>query len=61
MNKETSPIDRINSWLKNSISLKLLIITILMLLLLIPASMIKSIIYERESLSNQTVIDVSNK
>ena len=61
MNKETSPIDRINSWLKNSISLKLLIITILMLLLLIPASMIKSIIYERESLSNQTVLDVSNK
>jgi len=61
MNKETSPIDRINSWLKNSISLKLLIITILMLLLLIPASMIKSIIYERESLSNQTVIEVSNK
>lgn len=61
MNKETSPIDRINTWLKNSISLKLIIITILMLLLLIPTSMIKSIIHERESLSNQAVIEVSNK
>ena len=61
MNKETSPIDRINSWLKNSISLKLFVITILMLLLLIPASMIKSVIHERESLSNQAIIEVSNK
>lgn len=61
MNKETSPIDRINSWLKNSIGLKLFVITILMLLLLIPSSMIKSIIYERESLSNQAIVEVSNK
>ena len=61
MNKETSPIDRINSWLKNSISLKLFVITILMLLLLIPASMIKSVIHERESLSNQAIVEVSNK
>ncbi len=61
MNKETSTTDRINSWLKNSISLKLFVITILMLLLLIPAAMIKSIIFERESLSTQTTIEVSNK
>jgi len=61
MNKETSPIDRINSWLKNSISLKLFVITILMLLLLIPSTMIQSIIHERESLSNQAIVEVSNK
>ena len=61
MNKETSPINKINSWLKSSINLKLFVITILMLLLLIPAAMIKSIILERESLSNQTNTEVSNK
>jgi len=61
MNKETPTIDRINSWLKNSISLKLFVITILMLLLLIPAAMIKSIIYERETLSNRATVEVSNK
>ncbi len=61
MNIETSPIDKVNSWLKNSISLKLFVITILMLLLLIPAAMIKSVIHERESLSQQAIIEVSNK
>ncbi len=61
MNKENTPFERINNLLKNSVMLKLVTVTILMLLLLIPASMIKSIIQEREQLNNQTTNEVSSK
>lgn len=61
MNDTKSTLDRINSWFKNSLSLKLIIITFLMLILLIPASMIKSIINERQNLREQTIREVSQK
>ena len=61
MNEENTPIERVNSWIKKSVTLKLITITILMLLLLIPSSMIKSIISEREDLNNQAIIEVSSK
>ncbi|MEN8250312.1 MAG: cell envelope integrity protein CreD [Bacteroidota bacterium] len=62
MNDQTnSTIDKINSWIKNSISLKLITVTILMLLLLIPSAMIKEIIRERELLNTQAVHEVSSK
>ncbi|WP_462250775.1 cell envelope integrity protein CreD [Ekhidna sp.] len=61
MNTENTPMLRANSLLKNSVMLKLITITILMLLLLIPASMIKSIIQEREQLNNETTNEVSSK
>ncbi|KAA3646953.1 MAG: cell envelope integrity protein CreD [Bacteroidetes bacterium] len=48
-------------WMSNSVTLKLIIITILMLLLLIPASMIKNIIKEREHLNKQAISEVSDK
>ncbi len=60
MNKENnSVIEKVNQLIKNSVTLKLLTICILMLLLLIPASMIMSIIQERKRLNEQAVAEVS--
>ncbi|MEP1033798.1 cell envelope integrity protein CreD [Ekhidna sp.] len=61
MNTENTPIEKVNNLIKNSVTLKLVTVTILMLLLLIPASMIQSIIQEREQLNNQTANEVSSK
>jgi len=48
-------------WLKNSITLKLLVIGILVLVLLIPAEMIKSLINERSLNCKEVVTEVTNK
>ena len=61
MNEQNTFIEKFTSWIKNSVMLKLITITILMLLLLIPASMIKSIIQEREEMNNQATAEVSSK
>ena len=61
MNTEKSIIERTNTWIKNSVTLKLITITILMLLLLIPAAMITSVIREREDLNAQAILEVSSK
>jgi len=61
MEKQTTLLENISNWVKNSVTLKLITITILMLLLLIPASMIKSVIHERELLSEVTNAEVSAK
>lgn len=61
MNNNESRFKKTNSWIKNSVGFKLISITILMLLLLIPASMIKSIISERESLNQEVLKEVSHK
>ncbi len=53
--------DKVNNWIKNSVSLKLMVITILMLLLLIPSAMIERIISERELLSEEAIREVSLK
>ena len=61
MDKEQTLIERVNTWIKNSVTLKLITVTILMLLLLIPSAMIKSIISERENLNNEAIVEVSSK
>jgi inner membrane protein len=61
MDKENTPIEKVSTWIKNSITLKLITVTILMLLLLIPSSMIQRIILEREGLNNEAIIEVSSK
>ena len=61
MEKPTTLLENVSNWVKNSVTLKLMTITILMLLLLIPTSMIKSIIHERELLSEVTNAEVSSK
>jgi inner membrane protein len=61
MENENSPLEKVNTWIKNSVMLKLATITILALLLLIPTSMIQSIIREREFLNEETIVEVSSK
>jgi inner membrane protein len=53
--------EKLNHWIQNSISIKLFSIGILILLLLIPTSMISSLIYEREHTRQQTFDEVSSK
>lgn len=59
--EETSLLDRINRWARNSVTLKLFVIGILILLLLIPAAMVTSLIQERESIRDEAVREVSAK
>ncbi|GJM33881.1 MAG: cell envelope integrity protein CreD [Saprospiraceae bacterium] len=59
--KSTSFLDRLNSWARNSVTLKLFIIGILILFLLIPAAMLSSLIYERENLRDGAIREVSEK
>jgi inner membrane protein len=49
------------NWIRNSITIKSIIIGILILVLLIPAGMIRSLIHERNSLRNNVVNEVSYK
>ncbi len=56
-----SLFERLNQWISNSATIKLLSIGILILLLLIPASMISSLIQEREFTREAAIDEVSNK
>ena len=60
-NQQPSLFDRFNAWLRTSVMLKLLVIGILVLLLLIPANMLSSLIYEREATRNTAIAEVSSK
>lgn len=61
MNTESTFTEKVNNWMKHSVMLKLGSIAALILLLLIPSSMITSIISERENLSNDAISEVSSK
>jgi inner membrane protein len=50
-----------NSWARTSITFKMLIIGILVLVLLIPTNMVESLIRERESTRNDAVKEVASK
>ncbi|MCB0566777.1 MAG: cell envelope integrity protein CreD [Phaeodactylibacter sp.] len=54
-------LDRLNRWARNSVTLKLIVIGILILLLLIPAAMVTSLIREREGIRDEAVREVSAK
>ncbi len=60
MKQELSTYDRLSKWLRQSRTLKLLTIGSIILILLIPSSMIQSIIYEREGLRSESVNSVQN-
>ncbi len=60
-NQQPSLFDRFNAWLRTSVLLKLIVIGILVLLLLIPANMLSSLIYEREATRNTATAEVSSK
>lgn len=54
-------LENVGQSIKRSVTLKLLSIFILMMLLMIPMSYVKSLIHERETLKQQTLNEVSNK
>ncbi len=61
---ETSPtnlFERINLWIKESVTIKLLSIGFLLLILLIPASWIESLIAERQKRAESVVDEISDK
>jgi inner membrane protein len=51
----------LNSWARTSITLKMVIIGILILVLLIPTNMIEDLIHERENTRNEAVKEVASK
>jgi len=57
---ETSLLERTNTWVRKSITIKLFFIGVLILLLMIPSGMINSIIKERQQTQRATVSDVSS-
>lgn len=59
MKSENSSFEKVNNWIRNSVTLKLFVIVVIMILLLIPAEMIKSIISEREKHRDEAVREVS--
>lgn len=59
--EKTSLFDRINDWIKQSITIKLLSIAFLILILLIPTSLLTSLIDERQQLRNDVTREVSSK
>ena len=61
MNDLKKTTNTLSQWLRNSITIKLLSIFILVLLLLIPTAMVESIISEREYLQKQATREVSSK
>ena len=59
--EKISVVERLNSWAKRSVTLKLISIGILILILLIPTSMLDSLIYERQNIRNNAIEEVSSK
>ncbi len=51
--------DRFKRWLRSSIMLRLIGIAFLILLLMIPTGQIRSLVYERESLRNEAIRNIS--
>lgn len=61
MQKENSSFfERANNWLKNSITIRLIVIGFLLLLLLIPIEMVKDLIREREYRQQDVIREVSS-
>lgn len=59
--EKQSFFEKANAWLKQSITIKLFTIGILILLLLIPVSMVESLIREREARLEEAISEVSSK
>ena len=63
MDNQTQPnsfFDRLNQWIKNSITIKLISVGILILILLIPSSLIESLISEREYFRQEVIGEISS-
>ncbi len=60
-NQSPSFFERLNEKISNSVTIKLASIAFLILILLIPGSMIQSLIYERENARESTIREISSK
>ena len=54
----TNTFGKINQWARNSISLKLMVIGVFVLILIIPSEMVQSLISERETTRNQAISEI---
>jgi inner membrane protein len=59
--EKTSFFDRLNNWIKRSVTVKLFSIGFLILILLIPTSMLQSLISERQDIRDSAIEEVSSK
>ncbi len=59
--EKQSLFDRVNDWFRRSVSIKLFSIGFLILILLIPTSMLESLIRERQNLKDGAIDEVSSK
>lgn len=59
--EKPSVIERFNNWVRKSVTLKLFSIGILILILLIPSTMMQSLIRERENTRDEAIKEVSSK
>ena len=59
--EKPSALERFNNWVRKSVTLKLLSIGFLILILLIPSTMMQSLIREREITRDEAVKEVSSK
>ncbi len=58
MISSSSTFTKINQWARNSMSLKLIVIGIFVLILLIPSEMVQSLIRDRETTRNQAISEI---
>lgn len=61
MQHDESIIDKFQNWVKNSITVRLVTIGILILIMLIPISFIQDLIYERQNRQDEAIREVSSK
>lgn len=59
-NKQTSVTDKVGRWARGSVSLKMAIIFVLMLLLLIPVAFVQDLIKEREAARRGAIFEVNS-
>lgn len=61
METSASIIDRLNNWVSNSVTIKIIVIGILIVILMIPTSFIQSLIHERQYRQEEAINEVSDK
>lgn len=60
-NTPTNLLERLNNWIKESITIKLISIGFLILILMIPSSWVESLIIERQTRAESVVKEISDK
>ncbi len=61
MSNEPSSFEKFNNWSKNSVGMRIFTIAFLILILLIPVSMVKDLIHERENYQQTAINEIGQK